>query len=273
MRMRPSRVLAKLRAGEVASCTKMNTSDPRVVEIAAMSGIDSVWLCQEHVGNSLNDIENQIRAAKLYDVDTIVRVPRGSYSDLIRPLELDAAGIMVPHVMSAADARQIVHWTRFAPVGRRPWDGGNADGAYCQIPGEEYLRDANRQRVVMIQIEDPEPMEELDEIASIDGIDVLFFGPADYSQGVGVPCQFNHPLVQEARRRVAAAAARHGKFSGTTADNESIGELADMGYRFLNIGADVIMLTEGCARVVRSFRRLSATSPGVRKQSHGGGDQ
>ncbi len=68
------------------------------------------------------------RAAKVFDVDAIVRVPRGSYSDMIRPLELDAAGIMVPHVMSAEDARQVVRWTRFAPVGLRPLDGGNADG-------------------------------------------------------------------------------------------------------------------------------------------------
>jgi len=87
MKMRPSRVLAKLRAGKVVSCVKSNLSDPRVIEIAALSGFDCVWVCMEHVPNTLHDVENQIRAAKMFDVDTVVRVPRGSYSDLIRPLE------------------------------------------------------------------------------------------------------------------------------------------------------------------------------------------
>jgi len=257
MKMRPSRVLAKLRRGEVATCTKMNTSDPRVVEIAAMSGIDSVWLCQEHVGNTINDVENGIRAAKVFDVDTMVRVPRGSYSDLVRPLEVDAAGIIVPHVMSADDARQIAHWTRFAPLGRRPLDGGNADGAYCQIPGEQYLREANRERFVIIQIEDPEPMDELEEIAAVEGIDMLFFGPADYSHSLGIPFQFDHPAVVDARRQIAAAAARHGKYAATPASPDNLEELVDMGYRFLCMGADVLILTEGFRAVAEAFRKVA----------------
>jgi len=258
LRMRPSRVLARLRQGEVASCTKMNTSDPRVVDIAAMSGVDSVWLCQEHCGNTLNDIEHQIRAAKIHDVDTIVRVKRGSYSNMIRPLEVDAAGIIVPHVMSADDAREIVRWTRFHPLGRRPLDGGNTDAAYCQIPGLQYLREANRERLIIIQIEDPEPMEELDEIAAVEGIDMLFFGPADYCQALGIPFQFDHPAVTDARRRIAETAIRHGKFAGTTASPESLVELADLGYRFLCIGADVLILTEGFADVARSFQQVAS---------------
>ena len=254
MKMRPSRVLEKLRRGEIASCTKMNTSDTRVVDIAAMSGVDCVWLCQEHTGNTLNDIENQIRAAKVFDVDTIVRVQRGNYSNLIRPLELDASGIMVPHLMSAQEGRDIVRWTRFAPVGRRPIDGGNADGLYCQLSGEDYLRGANRERMLIVQIEDPEPLDELEEIASIEGIDMLFFGPGDFSHAIGVPFQMNHPKVVEVRRRVAKAALDHGKFAGTVASPDSIDELIDMGYRFLNIGADVLILSEGFNKVAEAFR-------------------
>jgi 4-hydroxy-2-oxoheptanedioate aldolase len=218
-----------------------------------MSGVDAVWLCQEHTGSTLNDIENQIRAAKLYDVDAIVRVQRGSYSDLVRPLELDASGIMVPHVMSAQEARDIARWTRFAPVGRRPIDGGNADGAYCQIPGLEYMQSANAERLVMIQLEDPEPFEELDEIASVEGIDMLFFGPSDYAHGIGVPMQFDHPKVNEARRKVAEVAVRHGKFAGTPGTPENLNELIDMGYRFINIGADVLILAEGFKRIAETF--------------------
>ena len=133
MQMRPSRVLRKLRVGQVASCVKLNLTDPRVAEIAALCGLVCLWLDREHVPCDLSDIDNQIRAAKVHDVDTVVRVPRGSYSDLIYPLEMDAAGIMVPHVMNADDARRVIWQTRFHPVGRRPLDGGNSDAAYCKV--------------------------------------------------------------------------------------------------------------------------------------------
>ena len=89
MQMRPSKVLKKLRAGQLATCAKLNLADPRAVEIAAMCGFDCVWVGMEHIPSDWSIIENQIRAAKAYDVDTMVRVARGSYSDYIRPLEAD----------------------------------------------------------------------------------------------------------------------------------------------------------------------------------------
>ena len=104
-------VLARLREktqgldSEPVFCTKSNLIDPRSVELASMFGFDCICLCTEHVPNTLHDVENMIRTAKIYGVDSLVRVPRGSYSDLIHPLEMDAAGIMVPHCMSAEDAR------------------------------------------------------------------------------------------------------------------------------------------------------------------------
>ncbi|MCK5119716.1 MAG: aldolase, partial [Candidatus Latescibacteria bacterium] len=215
MKMRPSRVLKKLRAGEVVSSFKTNLSDARAVEIAAMSGFDCIWTDLEHTANDWSAVEQQIWAAKAYDADVLVRVARGSYSDYVRALELDASGIMVPHIMSLKDAKNVVRMTRFHPIGRRPVDSGNADGAYCNIDFLEYIKQANEQRFVIVQIEDPEPMEELEEIASIDGIDMLFFGPADFSQGISHPGEFNHPEVMAARKRVADVALANGKFAGT----------------------------------------------------------
>ena len=107
MQMRQSRVLKKLRAGQVASCIKINLSDPRVIEIAAMCGFDCVWLDMEHVPTDWQTVENQIRAAKIYDCDTMVRVAQVAlYSSHIQPLEADASGIMVPHLMSLEDAKK-----------------------------------------------------------------------------------------------------------------------------------------------------------------------
>lgn len=242
--MRPSRVLKKLRAGKTAFSTKLNLTDSRGAELAAMSGFDCLWTCQEHVPNDFKVVENQIMAAKIYDCDTVCRVPKGSYSDFIRPFELDASGIMVPHVMSLKEAQEIVRMTRFHPIGRRPLDGGNTDGKFTRVPVDKYLEQSNTERFIILQIEDPEPLEELEEIAALPGYDILFFGPADFSHSIGDPGNFDNPLVVETKIRIAELAKKHGKFAGTVGTTDNFEELVDIGYSFINIGADVRALIE-----------------------------
>lgn len=256
MQMRPSRVLKKLRAGEIVSCLKLNLADPRVTELAAMCDFDCLWVDMEHVPTDWFSVENQIRSAKNYDVDTMVRVPRGSYSDYIKPLEADAAGIMVPHLMSVEDAKKVIWQTRFHPIGRRPADGGNQDGAYCMIDFKEYIKTANEQRFITVQIEDPEPLDELEEIAKLNGIDMLFFGPGDFSHGIGAPGQADHPLVVEARKRIAKVARANGKFAGTTSSLDNLQELIDMGYNFISVGADVVGLSIYFREIVAGFKAI-----------------
>ena len=258
IKMRPSRVLAKMRAGGVATCMKLNLADPRVAEIASHCGFDCVWTDMEHVPNTLHDVENIVRAAKMLDVDTLVRVPRGSYSDLILPLEMDAAGIMVPHLMNLEEAKKIVYYTKFSPLGRRPMDGGNSDGAYCMIPIEEYIKQANQQRFVMVQIEDPEPLDELEEIARLEGIDMLLFGAGDFSQGIGTPGQWDNPKIAETRKRVAEVARKHGKFAGALGGVDNFKELVDMGYQFISLGADVVGLWQYFQSIASSIGDTAA---------------
>ncbi|TVY08050.1 HpcH/HpaI aldolase family protein [Paenibacillus cremeus] len=239
--MRPSRVMRKLRSGQTAIALKLNLADPRIAEMAArFSGVDCLWTDMEHVPNDYAVIERQIWAAKAYDVDVLVRVPRGSYSDLTRPLEMDAAGIMIPHIMSLSDARQVIHYTKFHPVGRRPLDGGNADGAYCNLDLTDYMHQANEQRFNVLQIEDPEPLSELEDIIAEPGLDLIFFGPGDFSQGIGAPGEWNHPLIKETRETIARLAQKHGKYAGTVGSTANLDELKAMGYRFVSVGADVV---------------------------------
>ncbi|MBQ7346358.1 MAG: aldolase [Clostridia bacterium] len=231
-----------MRNGGVAVSTKCNLADPREAEIAAFCGFDCVWIDLEHVPNSITSVGEFVRAAKIYDCDILTRVGRGSYSDLIRPLEADSTGIMVPHLMSLEDAKKIVYYTKFHPVGRRPVDGGNADGNYGNIDMADYIRTANEQRFVIVQIEDPEPMAELEEICALPGLDMIFFGPADYSQGIGKPFAFGDPDLDAARRLIAATARKHGKFAGTVGGVDNFETLVEMGYQFINIGSDVSAL-------------------------------
>lgn len=252
MKMRPSRVLKLLRDGKTARCLKLNLADPAVVEIAAASGADCVWIDCEHGPNTIRDVERQVLAAHAAGIDTLVRTSKGSYSDLVRPLELDATGIIVPHVMSADEAADIARQTRFAPIGRRALDGGTRDGGYSGIPVEDYLTQANEQRMVIVQIEDPEAIEHLDNIAATPGIDMLFFGPADFTHGLGVIPDFDDPRVEDARRRVAEVARSHGKFAGTVGAVDQLDRLHALGYTFVNSGADVLGLTAYFADIARA---------------------
>jgi 4-hydroxy-2-oxoheptanedioate aldolase len=221
-----------------------------------MSGFDCLWADIEHVANDWAVIERQIWAAKTQNVDVMVRVSRGSYSDYIKPLELDASGIMVPHTMNLKDAKDVVRITRFHPIGRRPVDGGNADGAYCNIEFKEYIRQANEERFVGIQIEDHEALEDLDAIASLEGIDMIFFGPADFSHSLGIPGQWDDPRIVKTRKRIAEVCLAHGKFAGTIGGNPSNLEgLVKMGYRFIAMGVDVVGLSQYCRSMVSEFQK------------------
>ncbi len=256
MKMRPSKVLRKLRAGQPVVCAKFNLADPRAVEIGCAYGFDCAWMDNEHVPTDWLLLENMVRAAKIHDTDAMVRVSRGSYSDYVRPLEMDAAGIMVPHLMSAAEARQVVRMTKFHPVGRRPIDGGNLDGFFCQIPSREYIEQANRERFLCIQIEDPEALKELDEIAAVPGIDILLFGAGDFAHAIGKLGVANAPEVVAARRAVAQAAKRHGKWAGVLASPADIPARREEGFQFISVGADVIGLCLYFEDLARAVEKL-----------------
>jgi len=253
MKMRESRVLNKLRSGQIASCLKVNFGDGQASELTAMSGFDCLWIDREHLAQDWSVVASHVWATKSHDVDLMVRVPRGGYSDYIKPLELDATGILVPHIMSLEDAKRVVEMTRFHPVGRRAIDGGSADCAYTALDFHDYLRQANEQRFVILQIEDPEPLKDLDAIAALEGYDMLFFGPGDFSQGIGAPGDWKNPKLIEARKLVAQAANQYGKFAATSGSIESLDEFIGLGYKFVNVGADVVGLKNYCKGLVNRF--------------------
>jgi 4-hydroxy-2-oxoheptanedioate aldolase len=261
MKPRPSRLLRELNAGANPCTLKLNLNDPRIIELAGLSGAAAVWLCNEHVPNDWTNVEHQVRAAKLYDMDTIVRVSKGSYSDYVKPFELDATAIMVPHVGSADEARKIVEMTRFQPLGRRPIDGGNIDGAFCQLPMVDYLKHGNTEKLLILQIESPEALENVEEIAAVPGFDCLLFGPGDFSHLVGKAGQVGAPEVVAARKRVAEAARKHGKhlmIPGMVAPRV---ELEAEGWRIFNLGADVLSLGAAFNKLVSDYNGTAPAMP------------
>jgi len=252
--MKPSRVLREIRENEVAAVAKLNILHPAVISLAGLAGYSAVWLCNEHGPIDWSMLENGVRAARNHDTDVIIRVAKGSYSDYIKPFECDAAGIMVPHVATPEEAAQVVETCRTYPLGKRPMDGGNADGDYCQLPVDQYARMLNEEKFIILQIESPEAVERVEEIAAVPGYDFLLFGPGDYSHRIGKIGQIGLPEVDVARRKVEQAALRHGKKCFNVGLPLGPAELKERGYYLSSVTADVTSLGKSFAESLKSFR-------------------
>ena len=255
---RKSRIKRTTDAGKVATILKCNTVDTKVAEIFALAQPDAIWLCMEHGPLDYNQAENQINAAKIYDVDSLLRVNRGGYSNYIRGFEVDCTGLIIPQIESLADAKQIEEFTKFPPIGKRGLDGGNNDGKYTKLNMHDYIEQANQERLVIYQVETPEVMKDIEAIAEMQGVDALFFGPGDYSLTLGVPGQMDHPDVVAARKKVAEVARKNNKIAATPGGPGVAKNYIDMGYNLLNIGADVVALSDYAEKLVNEFEKINS---------------
>lgn len=256
--MRTNRVLAKLRQGKLALVTTVTPyASAKLTEMVGMLDYDCVWIDMEHQDYSYDHLFDMALGCRAGGVEPMARIRKGDYWTYSRPFEAGATGIMVPHCRSGAEARQIVHYARFAPQGMRGIDGVEVSADYGLAPTLEYMAHANRETFVCVQIEDREGVEDVDAIAATDGVDILFVGPADLSQSYGIPLQLQDPLIQGAIEQVAAAAARHGKAWGLPVGSAAAAErYYDMGARFLSCGAAIIMLQQGWRRIREDFDGL-----------------
>src|SRR3954449_1873667 len=161
---------------------------PKLIEILGEHGdFDALWLDAEHAGIGMKEIELATLAAKAYGMDHFVRLPATDYAAIMRPLEAGAGGVMVSMVRSPAEAEQAVSWAKFWPRGERGMNGGNRDGRFGLTPLSEYVPRANADTFVGIQIETAGALASIAEIAAVPDVDLLFVGPADLSQLLGVP--------------------------------------------------------------------------------------
>jgi 4-hydroxy-2-oxoheptanedioate aldolase len=261
--MRPSKVKAKLMRGEPVLMTALAFLDPSLFEMTSLMGFDGIWLDVEHRAHSVETAASLMRAARVGTADVMARPAKGEFMRLGRLLEAGAQGIMYPRCDNADEAREVVTWSKFAPLGRRGMDGANSDAPFCSMPVERYVREANAQTFVVVQIEDPAALEHVDAIAAVEGVDVVFLGPADFTVLSGIPGQFDHPSVENAIDRVAGATKSAGKAWGMPCGSaEHARRLLDRGARFLAHGADILMVKNGFEAIQRDFGKLGFSFDG-----------
>jgi 2-dehydro-3-deoxyglucarate aldolase/4-hydroxy-2-oxoheptanedioate aldolase len=250
--MDPSLLKPAVLAGEpVVGAMTFEFFSPGMSAILANAGCRFVFYDMEHTGLGFETLKWLFATCRGLPIEPMVRVPRGEYTYIARALDLGARGVMIPMVESAEQARAIVQACRYPPLGRR----GAAFGfAQCDYRGGDVgakIRDYHDRTLVVAQIETERGLEQVEAIAAVDGIDVLWVGHFDLSNFMGMPARFDDPAFDAAMRRVAEVARRHGKAAGFMAtDRAWIDRVKAMGYSMIAIGTDVGLLGDATRALV-----------------------
>src|ERR1700750_1364104 len=204
--MKENRVKRILREGGLVLGTHVGgIPDPQIVEIIGHAGFDAAFIDMEHTSFDLRDIQLMVMAAERVGVTPIVRTPGFDPAFILRLLDMGVQGVQVPHVSSADTAREAVKAVRYPPQGERGMASGSRAADYGRIPLVEHMAQSNREILLACMIEDMAGGERIDEIAAVEGVDLLAVGPSDLSRSLGVSGQPNHPRLVAAIDRVREA--------------------------------------------------------------------
>lgn len=232
----------------------MKSLDPAFIEVAGYSGFDFVILDMEHGPAGFSELQNLIRAALLSNVIPIVRTSDSSEVSIAKPLDLGALGVQIPQVTSGAMAEACVKAARFFPEGERGVCRFVRAAKYSSMPREDYFRKAN-EILVIIQLEGKEAILDLDNILKVEGIDIIFIGPYDLSQSLGLPGQIGHPLVLETMNKIVTKARTSGKVVGTFTDSlQSAIMWKKAGVQYVSYSVDVGIFTTACSQIVLDLK-------------------
>jgi 4-hydroxy-2-oxoheptanedioate aldolase len=207
---------------------------PTIVELIGLAGFDFVWIDMEHTGANFANVEDLCRAADSTQMESLVRVPDKSPSNILRALEVGAGIVNVPQVETCAEAEGVVRAAKYAPVGERGFCTSSRGTAYgFNGSATDTFAQTNDRTMTMIQIESAKGVENALEICQVSGLDAVFVGLADLSQSLGITGQFTNPTLIDSARRVLRASKAAGKISAMLVDT------ADDAKRWREEGAQI----------------------------------
>jgi 4-hydroxy-2-oxoheptanedioate aldolase len=232
--MKQNRMKEKLRAGEPVFGVSVMIPSPQMVEMIGAAGFDWVLLDCEHGTLTLESVELMAMAAEACGITAIARPMTKSPEHILQVLDRGVMGVQVPHVNTAAEAREVFAAVKYHPQGKRSLAAGTRSAVYDSIGSlSDYVKAANEQTLIAIQLEDQPAIENIDELLKVDDIDVFFIGPSDLSQAMGHPGNPKAPVVAQAidssfRKMVAAR-----RTPGTPATAENVRDVLDKGVRYI----------------------------------------
>jgi 2-dehydro-3-deoxyglucarate aldolase/4-hydroxy-2-oxoheptanedioate aldolase len=228
---------------------------PGIARICANAGAEFAMYCMEHTGASFETLKPQFALCRALGVTPLARVPATEYHFIARALDCGALGVMVPMVDSREQAELIVSCTRYPPEGRRGAAFGFAHDDYQGGDVKEKVRAIHARTLTICMIETKKGLENVEAIAAVPGVDVLWLGHFDLTNFLGIPGDFANPVYRDAVKRIAAAAKANGKAAGYMAADAALGsEYLAQGYRMIATGTDQGMLQNAMQGMLGAWR-------------------
>jgi 2-keto-3-deoxy-L-rhamnonate aldolase RhmA len=242
--------------GEVMFGIGANLGSSLTVEMMGAAGFDWTWIDCEHGTGDYSELIHQMQAASVGSAPPVVRIAWNEAPRFKRVLDLGAVGIMVPYVCTAEEARQASQAMRYPPEGVRGVAKFNRACGYGQ-DFDGYFEKANSHLLTIVQIETVEAVKNANEIAAVDGVDVLFIGPLDLSVSLGIAQQFEHPEFLGAMDRVSAACKKNGKAAGILVPNLAyLEKWIAKGFTFLIVGSDGGIVAAGLKNIASTCSKF-----------------
>jgi len=248
-----------IRNGGLVRLCSLGHYVPSFVAQAARAGYECIWLDLEHRALSIRETQSLLTECHLFDIDCMVRVPTREKAQLYRYLEDGAAGLMIPHVSTPAEAKDLVRSTKFPPLGERGFDNAGLDADYYLHSMDDFADWAHSETFLTVQIETPEAVENVEAIAAIKGVDILFIGPGD----LGYRYRHDSTGDEDGRRleaayeRVAAAAKANGiAWACPTAGTANIRKRREQGCQMIANAGDFMSILNGLNAGIREFEEI-----------------
>lgn len=249
------RLKRRLQAGETVIgpfCIVPNLS---MVEALGHAGMDFIIIDTEHGPIDIQTAQDMCIAADHMGVAPIVRVGENHEWLILRALDIGSAGVQIPQINTVEDAKHAVKAAKYAPLGERGLSIFTRAGDYFAHEGEGFIQKQNEDTTVVVHIEGQRGLDNLDAIMTVDGIDVLFLGPYDISQSLGIPGQVRDKKVEDAIRAAAQKARSQGRAVGSYAKDVDMGKwLLDIGVQYLSINVDATIYMQACRSIVEDLR-------------------
>ena len=244
----------------VSSMTVRLVRGIEIVRIASSAGFDSLYVDLEHSSLTLDDTGQICMAAMAMGMAPFVRVPATTPEYISRVLDGGALGVIAPNIRTPQEASAVVAAAKYPPLGRRGASGGLPHLNYRSLPAGEANAAMNNATMVMIQFESAEAIDRAEEIAAVEGVDLIMIGTNDFLAEIGIPGQFEHERVRDAYLRTITACRKHGKHvgvGGLPSRPKLIAEFVKMGARYVSTGTDLAFLLAEASQRARQVRDMA----------------
>jgi 4-hydroxy-2-oxoheptanedioate aldolase len=237
--IRENKVKAALKQGKAVIGTFVKMTDPSSVELIANAGFDFIAIDNEHTSMNRETVVNLIRAADGCGIVPTVRVRENSRAQILQALDAGAYGVMIPETSTREEVQLVVDRTKYAPMGNRGYSASQRSANFSTMNPSEYARLSNENTMVVVYCETAEAIANLDDMLRVDNFDVMFVGPFDLTQALGVIGQPSHPKVLDAIAMIVKKVRAAGKAAGIIAPNAAeANRLIEQGFNYIVLGSD-----------------------------------